>query len=359
MTHVVRWSRVGMFGLLVLIFGYSSGVNFNATGSIDGFSCASSSCHGTPTNPGNGSVSLAIDGMPSSFVPGETYSMTLRIEHDANNVVSTSGGGFQIVAVDAQAGNNTMYGTFTEGTGQLKLGNGRLTHNSRRPINTTDNSVEWDFDWTAPAAATAPVRFYYAGNAVNGANGSSGDQVYLGSSAEIALPVVFQSFTATSLPEEVLLAWTTATELNNDYFAIERSQDGTDFKEIATVLGAGTTENAQDYRYVDADAPTGTDVFYRLRQVDFDGQFSYSETVTVRLEADAKDALAVFPNPAGAGTPVTVRVANDTPVRLLDVTGREWSLPQGTNGRTQLPDGLMPGLYMLQSGTETVRLVIQ
>lgn len=111
-----------------------------------------------------------------------------------------------------------------------------------------------------------------------------------------SFPVELLSFEATSVQQKVELHWITATELNNDFFTIERSADGQLFQPIATIQGAGTSSQQQTYQATD-NQPSSDVLFYRLKQTDFDGQFSYSHTVEVHIEP-TKSQLTVFPNPS-------------------------------------------------------------
>ncbi len=107
------------------------------------------------------------------------------------------------------------------------------------------------------------------------------------------LPITLQSFTASARGSQTLLQWRTATELNNDYMAVEHSTDGRRYEEIGRVMGAGTTQQAQDYRFTHG-APAAGLNYYRLRQVDYDGQYEYHGPVSVRF-GQAAGGLKLFP----------------------------------------------------------------
>ncbi len=98
------------------------------------------------------------------------------------------------------------------------------------------------------------------------------------------LPIELLSFTATAKEEEVVLNWRTQTEINNDYMAVERSEDGVDFYEIGRVLGAGNTQVPQEYSFRDQAPIWGTN-YYRLKQVDFDGTPTYYRIISVEYDA--------------------------------------------------------------------------
>ncbi|MEM6376591.1 MAG: LamG-like jellyroll fold domain-containing protein [Bacteroidota bacterium] len=115
---------------------------------------------------------------------------------------------------------------------------------------------------------------------------------------QFALPVELSYFNAAlNRAEEVELDWETNSELNNDYFQVERSIDTKNWETIDQIAGAGTTESISFYQTIDPKPMSGTS-YYRLKQVDFDGQFEYSEIKSITLEnSDVKD-ISIFPIPA-------------------------------------------------------------
>ena len=105
------------------------------------------------------------------------------------------------------------------------------------------------------------------------------------SSINRPLPVILTSFTARQEESTVYLAWSIASEINSDYFQIERSPDGTDFKTLSRQAAAGDSQQELTYRYTDEGAAnrfSGT-LYYRLKMVDFDGSFEYSDITAVAL----------------------------------------------------------------------------
>ncbi len=116
-------------------------------------------------------------------------------------------------------------------------------------------------------------------------------------SGDISLPVELTSFQATAESQQVALTWQTASEEINKGFDIERSANGETWETIGFVAGAGTTLETQDYTFTD-EAPLSGKNYYRLKQLDFDGVFDYSEIVSVEMDIEQPD-LRVFPNPVG------------------------------------------------------------
>lgn len=114
--------------------------------------------------------------------------------------------------------------------------------------------------------------------------------------ASSALPVEMGSFTAESRGQAIELAWMTLSEINNDGFEIERSSNGSNFERIAFERGNGTTNKKMEYSFTDRSPFTGIN-YYRLRQIDYDGQYSYSETVAARVGTSSNAEITLFPNP--------------------------------------------------------------
>jgi hypothetical protein len=92
-----------------------------------------------------------------------------------------------------------------------------------------------------------------------------------GTEQTVSLPIELISFNATLEGEQVLITWTTGSEINNDFFQVERSIDGIDFEIIETISGAGNSQEVINYNTYDAFPPDGI-VYYRIRQIDFDGK---------------------------------------------------------------------------------------
>ena len=113
------------------------------------------------------------------------------------------------------------------------------------------------------------------------------------------LPIELLSFTATCDGRSSLIEWTTATEKNNDYFSLERSDDAINFTEVARVAGAGNSIEPIDYAYNDYGIHGG-DNYYRLVQVDYDGTRTVSEVIVancIEPESDGEPEVLAYPNP--------------------------------------------------------------
>ena len=139
------------------------------------------------------------------------------------------------------------------------------------------------------------------------------------------LPVELLSFEAVLNDGEVILDWKTASEINNDFFEIQRSENGEDWTVIGEVEGNGTSNEIISYNYVDK-TPLFGKSFYRLRQVDFDGQFEYSGVVSVdNAFTGQKMQARLFPNPTSQDNVnlriITANRTNKINVKIVNIHG--------------------------------------
>lgn len=120
-------------------------------------------------------------------------------------------------------------------------------------------------------------------------------------------PVELATFSANKLGDDkVTLDWTTSSEINNDFFQVERSADGKNFELLGIVAGHGNSTEEINYNYIDTKPLYGNN-YYRLKQVDFDGAFEYSDIRVVRFEDNFEFKASVFPNPVSENIHISAR----------------------------------------------------
>lgn len=166
------------------------------------------------------------------------------------------------------------------------------------------------------------------------------------------LPVELISFTANALNEEVLILWTTATEKNSESFEIERSTDGIHFETIHRQKAAGQSRITVNYTFLDKDPFTGLS-YYRLKQIDFDGQFTFSKIVSV-TENRTQNNIQVYPNPSNGSFTLLIQnqFQQKFQLSLFEANGPFlFKLEANTNAKAEFyfePSmALAPGLYIL------------
>ena len=136
----------------------------------------------------------------------------------------------------------------------------------------------------------------------------------------VALPVTFNGFFATKNNNNVILNWSTAQELNNQHFEIQRSFDGSNWTVIAIMLGAGNSDNVQQYSFTDKNM-TAAVVYYRIRQVDVDGKYEYSTVKTIRAN-EASPTTKIYATGNTVNIEFNKEVKSPITVRIINMNGQ-------------------------------------
>lgn len=192
---------------------------------------------------------------------------------------------------------------------------------------------------------------------LSGDNGalSTAEIDYVSMSSNVGVssfPVELTYFGGEVVNEKVALSWVTETELNNDFFTVERSVDGLSFESMGNVKGAGTTTRQQEYKLDDNEPFKGT-AYYRLKQTDLDGTFQYLATVEINFNVKRKPKLNAYPNPVVHGR-INLALEGIEPEQiermyLMDLSGREVSVinPTAKFMNYELPQSVPSGTYVL------------
>ncbi|MBI2270525.1 MAG: T9SS type A sorting domain-containing protein [Bacteroidetes bacterium] len=181
--------------------------------------------------------------------------------------------------------------------------------------------------------------------------------------SSVYLPIELLNFNAIGQTDKVRIYWRTASETNNNFFTIEKSLNGTDWKMIGTVKGAGNSTRIINYESFDHEPVIGIQ-YYRLKQTDFDGKFKYSKSVAV----DFKDAFSfsLYPNPVQPNSSVYLNLnmgADDEQpiiVVVYDSMGREvlskvTNIDKNSSGQLTAIDPsntLSPGVYIISATSD-------
>lgn len=232
----------------------------------------------------------------------------------------------------------------TSGIGQLKI------------LKNTDPSSA-----TIIASTTEVPKTNSGADLVHGSNGYvlqgdvSGFSSFYFGAVNITLPLELITFKGSLQNNATLLQWETANETNTSHFAVERSTDGRSFEGIGTVAASGNSVNTNKYSHIDNDVNnlSSTVIYYRLKMVDTDGQYKYSQVVTIYL-ADITGRIVISPNPAKQETKVMITASQSGRAKwkLVDNSGRvvmqdAIHLSRGSNNFTINLNSLSGGLYYL------------
>jgi len=190
-------------------------------------------------------------------------------------------------------------------------------------------------------------------------------------SGDNPLPIQLLSFTAKQNKNLIALKWNTASELNNEYFTLEKSIDGIHYVTIGTIDGAGTTTEANSYIFNDEYPVIGKN-YYRLQQTDFDGTSECSKSIVCDFEGNTDNAvLNVYPNPTDGTITVIAFSAFDTKnekriviensfgetiyTKTIDGTINKFTI----DALSKAPKGVYTVQLFLHSGCLIERLIVQ
>ncbi len=257
---------------------------------------------------GNGGANAGDqDQIRSTLTDGTTLDGTLALDFGAFTPASTD----QFIVLEYKG---TLSGTFSSITGL--------------PAN-------WDIDYgTAPGSQTAGKVFIYG--------------------QQSAIPIKLLSFDAKEYNGTVMLSWETASENNNDFFEIERSENGKDFAAIGKIDSKGDSRDIVKYSFIDKMPINGTD-YYRLKQVDFDGRYEYSNVVNVAISGRE---LSIFPNPASDYI-IIENVENWDNVTICDMKGDKVFLPRISNTKVDISN-LKKGIYNIkEKAKKALRFIVK
>lgn len=216
----------------------------------------------------------------SNYVPGWQY--TLRITRTANasfSLLPNSGFGFQVTCATTSGSTNVnTWGTPPANTANRLLSSHNYIEHTTKLSKTI---TQVDIPWTGPANGTGPVTFYLALNTVDGSGNTSGDQPIATTAnfTQAPLAVTWLYFRGREDNSRNILEWATSSELDNDHFTIEKSNDGINYTELTTVKSSNDGLNIHHYSYADENPSAKT--FYRIKQTDQNGSETFFRTIQV------------------------------------------------------------------------------
>lgn len=334
--------------LLILVFISAviyAGVDFS-TGiagvtKLNGDGCV---CHNAAPDAG---VQVWIEG-PGTLLRGETAEYHLYL----------TGGPMVKGGFDAAS----RFSSLTATDPGTQLLSGEITHNQPKVF--VGDTVSWYFNYTA-ADSVEWDTLYSAANSVNGDGIPSNlDHWNFGANFPIRIlenvPVEFISFTAASSKGEVQLTWTTATETNNNGFQVERQDNFSGKWNLEGFIdGNGTSTEKSVYTFNDRDPSAGKN-YYRLKQLDLNGSFSYSDVIEVSVIPMNFVLKQNYPNPFNPVTTIDyyIPARGNVSLKVYDITGREAAGLINENQKTGWhtvqfdASGLASGVYIYQLVTD-------
>ncbi|MCH7534984.1 MAG: T9SS type A sorting domain-containing protein [Bacteroidetes bacterium] len=185
---------------------------------------------------------------------------------------------------------------------------------------------------------------------------------YVSSCSVTPLPISLVSFdTKVYTNSTIEIEWTTATETNNDFFTIERSLDGRLWEQVSIINGAGNSYDYLDYKLIDEN-PFLAVSYYRLKQTDFDGQFSYSWIESVDLSISEGNKTRIFPNPFFNYLTVEGNLLDNNTFCILNSLGQDVSMELEIIYRTTSliyidTSNLQLGMYVIRTKSENLKVI--
>ncbi len=181
------------------------------------------------------------------------------------------------------------------------------------------------------------------------------------------LPIELVSFTALKDKDKIALKWITASEINNDFFTVEKSSDGINYTIVQNIDGSGTTPVSHTYLTFDY-SPTNGLAYYRLKQTDFDGHSTFSGLVYVDFYGNQKPfSFVAFPNPSDGNSiklSIESEQAETVILSVCDVVGKEYfskTILTEENGNSLLNINFMgyltSGIYSITAKSKDGKLL--
>ncbi|MCC5929711.1 MAG: T9SS type A sorting domain-containing protein [Cyclobacteriaceae bacterium] len=249
--------------------------------------------------------------------------------------------------------------------------NANITLRWDESSNVGDNELAWEqlviMRWVQASSHWSPVSstpsHNFIASTISDQVPFSTNYLTLGSpNADVnPLPVELISFSARYRDSKVILNWATATEINNDGFEIEHSQNGTAFETLGWVPGNGNSKDRIDYHFIHDNPFIGVN-YYRLKQYDYDGAFEYSPLVMVNVQPDARGKILVklWPNPVENGE-LNLLVEFEEPeshilMEIISLDGQVMHTANLQANRIGFTESKVAGLSLLRQGIYLVRL---
>lgn len=171
---------------------------------------------------------------------------------------------------------------------------------------------------------------------------------------ESPLPVVLTKFEGKQVNRLVTLKWATESEIDNSHFDIEKSIDGVRFESLGSLEGVGTTNETNNYKFNDNNPSNGVN-YYRLKQVDFDGEYEYSKIISVKVENE-NSSISVFPNPVREKTQIQIdAIYPNSFLEIISSTGQVVREIKVENSVQEVFMGDLPsGIYFFRLNNNSI-----
>lgn len=295
-------------------------------------------------------VVFELDGTPSGTSAGDEYTLINLVNNPFTIINQYGSGAFTSAEL-----------TYTFGAGVFTINDPTRVFLFKRP-STSSGSWSSAFEASSIDNTTGIVTF---------GGISSFSQTVIGET-DASLPVELVSFSGKMIDQNVKVEWVTASEYQNDLFEIQKSVDGKKWIVIGKVNSKAENGNSNEsisYDYTDRNISDNRIMYYRLKQIDFDGKFEYSDQIAVS-NALNKDLISLFPNPVKNEVNLHITSQKDqlVNIKIIDLSGKEYYserellVNHGTGKLSFDVSELKQGIYLLTIGKDneqqTLRFVV-
>ncbi|MGB1247801.1 MAG: T9SS type A sorting domain-containing protein [Chitinophagales bacterium] len=213
-------------------------------------------------------------------------------------------------------------------------------------------------DWPGVAGyQVAPT-----GNTISSQTSFSTFRLHSVAPSSVTLPVELLSLSADGIADQYIqVDWATASEIDNNGFELQRSKDGENFETISWIEGSGTTTAIQNYRYDDKNVEQNVVYYYRLNQIDFNGDYEHSNIVAAKINEKREFDVLIYPNPSKDADLITMQVnssiEDEALIQVYSVQGKiitttNVDLQKGQNSFSLDNSQLAPGNYFVKIATK-------
>jgi len=231
------------------------------------------------------------------------------------------------------------------------------------PGDTLNHWQQFYATWNSGANTTATISIVNK-NTIASGNDFGLDDINFVPCQDATLPIELLYFNAKAVYAKNEINWSTSSEINNHYFTVEKSSDGVTFSTLSTIEGAGNSNSVLKYSTEDA-SPYKVVTYYRLKQTDFNGNFTYSNIVAVSGNQSGSLTMKVLPSQGNNNIHLLIRPDNSKnfTVSVFDISGKMiytkdlGSMPSTDNYFTISPYNLSNGIYLIRLNSDTESIV--
>jgi hypothetical protein len=308
--------------------------------------------YASATGPSSGMWGIA--NLTGSIGAGKYYLIKFSTEGTVGATLPTPDANFTTISASNTAGKVALVNNQTALTSTTPLPNAAIVD----MIGFGTTATQGEGGTLAPTPTTGGAHALRRKNMGQDTDNNAADfeNVTPPSPLNSTIPVEMTSFTAKKVGTANKLAWQTATEINNYYFDVERSNDGATFQNIGKVKGVGNTNTLSNYDFMDENPLAGTN-YYRLQQVDVNGKTTTSKTVAVN--ANGKGSVKVFPTLATDKLSVLTTSEKEEAYEIVNLVGQIVAQGRLTNSADVQISQLAKGNYVLKIAGEAVKFTKQ